>query len=119
MYAWNAGPVYVTDISKSVVAIGRDFPFKIDLSTERSREGTSEGQQASDHFEAESPLMFRQRYLFKALVSEIRMTHRELRNKGNSMRKFYTGDLVVVIKQVKSGRKYRIDQKLVFKTKVP
>ena len=41
LYAWNAGPVEGTDIDLSVVAISREFPFPINLSTVRSREGTS------------------------------------------------------------------------------
>ena len=47
------------------------------------------------------------------------MKHRYLRNKGKYMREFYTGDLVVLRKQVKSSIKYGISQKLVFKTKGP
>ena len=38
---WNAGPVDGIDISRSVVAIVRDFPFPIDLSPARVREGNS------------------------------------------------------------------------------
>ena len=63
--------------------------------------------------------MFMQRELFNILVSERRLRHRELRNKGKLMREFDTGYLVVVSKQVNSSRKYGISQKLVFKTKVP
>ena len=70
-----------------------------------------------DHFEASSPLMFRQIELFNILVSERRMIHRELRNKGKSMREFDTIDLVVVRKQVTSSIKDGIAQKLLFKTK--
>ena len=44
------------------------------------------------------------------------MRHRELRNKGELMRGFDTGELLVVRKQVKSSRKYGIAQKLVLKT---
>ena len=69
------------------------------------------------HFEASYPLMFRQRELFSILVSERRMIHRELCNKGNLTREFYTGELMVVRKQVKSSRKYGIAQKLVLKKK--
>ena len=32
LYAWNAGPVYGTDTSWSMVYIGREFPFSIYLS---------------------------------------------------------------------------------------
>ena len=70
-------------------------------------------------FEASSPLIFIRIELFNILVSERRLRHRELRNKGKPMMEFDTGDLVLVRKQVKSSRKYGIAQKLVFKTKVP
>ena len=60
MYAWNAGPLDGTDIAQSVVYIGREFPFPIELSPERVRESTSEVKQALDNFEAALPLLFRQ-----------------------------------------------------------
>ena len=87
------------------MAIGRYITFTVEPSPSRSREVTSEGQKALDHFEAAYPLMFRQRDLFNILVPENRVRHRELLNKGNSMREFDTGDLVVLSKQVKSSRK--------------
>ena len=111
LYAWNAFPVDGTDIAQSLMAIGIELPFPIDLSPANIREGTSEVKQALDHFEASSPLLFRQRDLFNILVSERRMRHRELRNKGKLMREFDTGDLVIVSKQVKSSRKYEIAPK--------
>ena len=63
--------------------------------------------------------MFIQRELFNILVSERRLRHRELHNKGNHMEGFYTGDLVLVSKQVKSSGKYGVAQKVVLKTKGP
>ena len=57
--------------------------------------------------------------MFNILVSERRLRHREIPNKGNSMMDFYIGDLAVEKKNVKSIRKYGISQKLLFKTKVP
>ena len=48
-----------------------------------------------------------------------RIKHRELHNKGKSMREFDTEDLVVVRKHVKSSRKDGIDQELVLKKKGP
>ena len=119
LYNWNVGPVDRTDISQSLVAIGREFPFTIDLSPARSRGGTSEGQKAMDHFDDASPLLFRRRELFNILVSERRLIHRELCNKGKIMREFDTGELVIVRKQVKSIRKYGISQRILFKTKGP
>ena len=69
------------------------------------------------HFEDAYPLLFRQIELFKILVYESRLRHRELLKKGNIMRKFETGDLLVVRKQVKSIIKYGIAHKLLFKKK--
>ena len=99
--------------------IGREFPFPIDLSPISLREGTSEVQQALDHFLDSSPPLFRQIELFNILVSERRMIHRELHNKVKFRWNFDTGDLVVVRKQVKSSIKYWIAHKIVFKTKEP
>ena len=53
------------------------------------------------------------------MVFERRHSHRELRNKGKLTREFYTGDIVVVRKQVKSSIKNGVSKKLVFKTKGP
>ena len=101
LYAWNAGPVDGTDITISVVDINREFPFIIDLSPARSREGTSEGQKTLYHFESESPLLFIKQELFNILVYERRLRRREIHSKVKIMREFDTGDLLVVSKQVK------------------
>ena len=77
-------------------------------------EVTPERQQDLDQFETTCALLFRLIELFNIMVSYRSLRHRELRNKGKRMREFDTGDLVVVIKQVKSSRKERTSQKLVF-----
>ena len=111
LYAWNVGPLCRNKIDLSVVDIGRDVPFPMELSPEISREGTSKVQQALYHFEAEVTILFRQRKLFNTLVSERRLRHIYLHNKGKITRGFYTGELVVVRKQVKSIRKDGVSQK--------
>ena len=78
-----------------------------------------EGQQALDHFESASPLLFRQIDLFNILIYERRLRHRDLRNKGKLMREFDTGDIVVVRMQVKSTRKNGVSRILVFKQRDP
>ena len=72
-----------------------------------------------DDFETASPILFRQRKLFNILVSERRLIHREMRNKGNIMREFDTGDIVVVRKMVKTSINNGVSHKLLFKTKGP
>ena len=63
--------------------------------------------------------MFRQRELFNILISERGVIHRDIRNKGKIMREFYTGDLFIVRKKVKSSIKGGIFHKLLFKIKGP
>ena len=69
------------------------------------------------HFEASSPLMFRQRQLFTILVSETTRRHRELQKKGMLRRELHTGEILVVRKQVSSIKKDRVSQTLLFKIK--
>ena len=119
IYAWNAGPIDGTDLSRSLVVIGREFPFPIDLSPAIPRDAAGEGQQALDHFEAASPLLYKQRELLNVLNAERRLRHRELRNDGKNNLAFDIGDIVIVRKQVKSVASKNISAKLLFKTKGP
>jgi hypothetical protein len=41
LYAWNSCPIAGTDISRSLVAVGREFAFPIDYSTSKHHELTS------------------------------------------------------------------------------
>jgi hypothetical protein len=120
LYAWNAAPIDGTDLPRSLVAVGRNFPFPIDLTNATPRDGASEGEPALDHFESASPLLFQQRQLLIILNAERRQRHIDLRNDGiNKKRTFDPGDLVIVRKQVKSNTSKGISAKLLFKTRGP
>ena len=67
-YAWNSGPVDGTGIYFPLADINIELPFTIYPSPKSSREVTSEGQKALDHFEASSQPLFRQIELFNILV---------------------------------------------------
>ena len=56
LYGWIAGQVEGTDIYQSVLAIGRELPFTIDLSPAMVREGNSGLQKSLDHNGGASPL---------------------------------------------------------------
>jgi hypothetical protein len=116
-----AAPIDGTDISRSKVAVGREFPFPIDLSSSANtpRISGSNPQNAIDYFEAASPLLYQQRELLRILNDERRERHRELRNKGKKEREFALGDIVIVQKQVLSNASKGISAKLLFKTKGP
>jgi hypothetical protein len=119
LYAWNAAPIDATDLPRSLVAMGRDFPFPIDLSSATARDSASEGEAALDHFESASPLLYKQRQLLVILNAERRQRHVDIRNEGIKQRTFDIGDLVIVRKQVKSNASKGISAKLLFKTRGP
>ena len=68
-YAWNATPADGTDISRSVAAIGREFPFPIDiqLHTPSPNEGSTDALHTIDHAEATLPFLQHQQELLKVL----------------------------------------------------
>ena len=84
-----------------------------------SREGTSEGHQAFDHFEATSPLMFRQRELFNILVSDRRLIHRELHNKRQAHKGIWHGIYCYIKESGELNQKVQTALKLVFKKRYP
>jgi hypothetical protein len=120
-YGWNSSPIDGTDIQRSVVSIGREFPFPVDTRprADGSKSSTLEGQQALDYFDAMCPLLAYQRKMYEILVMERRKRHRDAHNDGICERTFAIGDIVVVRKQVQSNSKTGISAKLVFKTRGP
>jgi hypothetical protein len=121
LYAWNAGPIDGTDITRSYAALGRSFPFPIDLATipPPLRAPNIEGQDALDHVNATIPLLRRQQELLNILNQQRRLRHRELRNNKITPRVFEPGDLVIVRKQVQSKAAEGISAKLRFRAKGP
>jgi hypothetical protein len=55
VYAWNASPIYGTDISRSLVAIGRESPFPIDIEGAVHNDADRQGQSSLEHHEAATP----------------------------------------------------------------
>jgi hypothetical protein len=80
LYAWNASPIDGTDISRSLVAIGREFPFPIDIEGAVHNNADRQRQSSLEHHEAATPLLYLQRSILNILNSERRLRHIELRN---------------------------------------
>ena len=89
-----------TDIERVLVAIGRSFPFPIDLAQGQPTAAGGEEKEAVDHFHAFFPLLLRQREIFTILVEIRRQRHRDLKNKGRKESGFEANDVVMVRKQV-------------------
>jgi hypothetical protein len=119
VYGWNAGPIDGTNIPRSVGAMGREFPFPIDLERAPRVDNGFEGHNALDYIDAVHPLIKRQQDLLRILNKERRLRHRELKNEGVTERQFYPGNLVLVKKQVRSRNALGIAAKIVFKSRGP
>ena len=75
LYTWNVVPINGTNICCSFVMIGWEFPFLVDLSsTTAPQETLAEGQEALDHCDSASPLLYRQCQLLK-ILNEMRWQH--------------------------------------------
>ena len=95
LYAWNAGPIAGTDVSRAFAAKAREFPFPIEL---QDRPGNPEFVQADaalEHIETAFPLLYRQQEVLNILNEERLARHRELRNKTKTQRIFQPGDIVI------------------------
>ena len=79
-YARNASPIDGTDLIRSAVVIGREFPFPIDLEFGVNPTINQEGQSAIEYAESNLPLLMKQRELLKLINEERRERHRELKN---------------------------------------
>ena len=76
IYGWNVAPIDGTDLSWSFVAVGQEFPFPVDMSSEtEANEAVMEGQVTLDHCNAMSPLLYKQRALLKELNEEWHQRH--------------------------------------------
>ena len=119
-YAWNSAPMAETDISRSFVAVGREFSFPIDFLDQPSPHldvPTSTKLQYSDELRLQ---LKASREVYKILIEEHRCMHREY---VNSRRPdpflFHVGDLVWCRRQIQSNRKRGIVGKLRFKQTGP
>ena len=108
VYAWNAAPVDGTNITRSYAAIGREFPFPIDLEREPlvPREHHSQGEQTLQHITTAMPLFHKQQELLHYLTEDRREHHRQLKNANRHTQVFYPGDLVIIRKQVMTTQEH-------------
>ncbi len=80
LYAWNSCPVPSTDISRSLVAIGREFAFPIDYSSGKHWELTSTASTVVTYSKDFATRLKACREVAELLVQEQRAYHREFIN---------------------------------------
>jgi hypothetical protein len=114
-YSWNLCPVLGTDLSRSLLVVGRKFHSPTDF----------EANKQVSYFKSETDvklftnnltdLFLKSREIYMILISEHRAAHRELRNSQiNRPREFELGNIVFTNVQVQSKKSTGTVQKLAY-----
>jgi hypothetical protein len=112
-YAWNLCPVIGTDLSRSLLTVGREFHFPIDFETNRQVPyDISDGEKKlfADNL---TDLLLKSREVYLLLISKHRAAHQECRNAQiNNPREFKLNDIIFTNVQVQSKRSSGMVKKL-------
>eukprot|EP00978_Attheya_sp_CCMP212_P032630 scaffold128342_cov35-Attheya_sp.AAC.1 len=104
-YTWNSCPVTTTDLSRSLLTVGREFQFPIDFTSRYHITYDMDEKVVRKYADELCDLMIKSREVYEILISEHRAMHREYRNAQlNNIRKYKTGDIVFTNVQVKSKK---------------
>ena len=79
-YAWNSSPISGTDISKSLLVMGREYNFPIDFATDDVFSTNNNPQLIFEYTKSLVEILSQSRDIYKILIDEHRAMHRELRN---------------------------------------
>ncbi len=104
LYAWNSRPVPGTDISRSLVTVGRKFAFPIDFSTGKHWELTSSPSTVVSYSKELAMRLHACRLVANLLVRKQHSYHLELINACRPDPRIYLlGDIVFALRAVKSN----------------
>jgi len=106
IYAWNSCPVPGTDISRSMVAVGREFAFPIDFSSGKHAELYSAPGTVESYSKELATRLEACREVAMLLVKEQRCWHRKLINsRRRDPRVYSVGDVVFARRATRSDSK--------------
>ena len=116
LYAWNSCPIPGTDISRSMVAVGREFQFPIDYSSQAHWQlTTSPPASAISYSKDLATRLSYCREIATILIHEHRAWHRELVNDRRPAPRIYAvGDIVFARRAVRSDAQREIVDKLTY-----
>jgi hypothetical protein len=119
-YAWNSAPIDGTDITRSMVAVGRDFRFPLDveLSAPPTRNDSSNSALYDYLRHVSNDSTFAQSVV-QILIEERREEFRIRHNKGKTLPQFKVGDVVKAHVQVKSNKASGEVEKLSYRARGP
>jgi len=120
LYAWNTCPVPGTDISRSLVAVGREFEFSIDYSSGKHWELTSSPTTVVSYLKELATRLSACQEVATLLVEEQRSYHRELINACCPDPHVYSvGNIIFAQRAVRLDAKRGIVDKLQYAFKGP
>ena len=106
LYAWNSGPIIGTDISRSLLVVGRKFSFPIDFCADKHHMLTSNPSRVSAFASEQAKLLACGRFVARTLIHAHRAHHREYINSRRPDPRIYAvGDFVYAKRSVKSDKK--------------
>jgi hypothetical protein len=112
IYAWNSCPIPGTDISRSLVAVGREFAFPIDYSAGKHWELVSSPSTVTTYSKDLAMRLTACRAVAELLIKEHRAYHREFINANRPNPRVYAvGDIVFARRAVRSdARRERVNK---------
>jgi hypothetical protein len=115
LYWWNSCPVLGTDLSRSLLVVGREFRFPIDFEANKQVSYVESETDVKLFADNLTDVLLKSREIYTILISEHRAAHRELRNSQiNRPREFKLGDIVFTNVQVQSKKSTGTVQKLAY-----
>jgi len=113
LYAWSSVPVAGTDISRSLVIVGREFHFPIDFSAEHHLMLTSDPKKVVTFAWEQAQLLEASRAVARTLIEHHRAYHRELINSQRDLPCIYSkGDVIFSRQSVKSNKGHGVVAKV-------
>ena len=113
LYAWNSAPVIGTDISRSLMVVGREFQFPIDFSADEHNILTSSPSSVTNYACEQATLLSCCRSVAKELINHHRSWHREYINaRRPDPRHYAIDDKVFARRSVRSDKKRGLVGKL-------
>jgi hypothetical protein len=119
-YAWNSAPVTGTDLSRSLLVVGRDFRFPIDISNNRHITYNINKINFRSFADDLLSLLSKCREIYSLLIQEQRTMHREYQNSQlKNPKKFKLNNLVFTNVQIQSKSKDNQVKKLSYTRRGP
>ena len=106
LYVWNSTPVPVTNISCSILVVGREFQFPINYSAQKHSKLTNNPEDVTTFVSERATLFSACQKVGTELIHDHRLYHRKYINKRCPVPQTYTvGDHIFAERSVKSDAK--------------